>query len=194
MQHLPGQDIPPGGRWRGCVRGARGGCSKGGLWQEGADGAANGGTAACQREEGQEGGCTRSRFPARARPSCACQSCLRVLGNLAWPVPSASYPHAPPPVLRHQIRFLRAVDLMLPSPKTILWALQPPNTQPSRMSRLKPRCIVYISSLLLGHCLLYFIHVYQDKKKFSLSDYPAFALFLRLKNLNNTTSQGTFGK
>lgn len=110
------------------------------------------------------------------------------------PQPPTHTPHAPPPVLRHQIRFIRAVDLMLPSPKTILWALQPPNTQPSRMSLLKPRCIVYISSLLLGHCLLYFIHVYQDKKKFSLSDYPAFALFLRLKNLNNTTSQGTFGK
>lgn len=167
MQHLPGQDIPPGGRWRGCVRGR--------------EGVLKGGTPA---------GGGRRRRPAVALPPASVRRGQEGAAHTAVPTPApdqavpvnpasaswatwhgqrcppASYPHAtrPTPVLRHQIAFYKSSGFNAAPPKTILWALQPPKYTTKQDVTLKPRCIVYISSLLLGHCLLYFIHVYQDKK------------------------------
>lgn len=103
MQHPPRTGHSTRRPVEGLRWGSERGCSKGGLRQEGADGAANGGTAVCQREEGQEGGCTRSRFPCPRQTKL----CLSILPPLPWatwhghcPQPPTHTPHAPPPVLR----------------------------------------------------------------------------------------------
>lgn len=51
--------------------------------------------------------------PAAWRPSCARQSCLRVSGNLAWAMPSASHTHTAP-ALCHKTGFIKAVGLTCP--------------------------------------------------------------------------------
>lgn len=135
MQCLPGQDIPPRGRGRGASR-EQGEespereqigqpthiCPKTGRLSVccAAPPARMGGG-------GQEGGCTRSRF----HPSTGTKLWLSILppvsGNLAWPVPSASYTHATP-ALCHQIRFTRVEDLTLsPLLHSALWTLNPLN-------------------------------------------------------------------
>lgn len=148
MQCLPGQDIPPRGRGRGASR-EQGEespereqigqpthiCPKTGRLSvcRAAPPARMGG--------GQEGGCTRSRF----HPSTGTKRWLSILppvsGNLAWPVPSASYTHATP-ALCHQISFTRVEDLTLsPLLHSALWTLNPLNTKPSNIACLKCKIV-----------------------------------------------------
>lgn len=98
MQHLPGQDIPPGGRWRGCVRGDGGGAQRGtpaGRGQTGRPTVAL--PPASVRRAGRRLH-TQQIPPPAPDQAVPVNPYLRVLGNLAWPLPSTSYPrHTPHP-------------------------------------------------------------------------------------------------
>ena len=110
---LESSDVMPprtGHSTRRLAEGLRQASSEGGVQGEGAAGAANGTSApsqgwcqphttACQNGEGQEGGCTRSRFPPPHPPSMETKLCLSILsphlGKPGVAMPSASS-HTPP--------------------------------------------------------------------------------------------------
>lgn len=154
MQCLPGQDIPPRGR---PVEGLCQGCAERGLRQEGQRGqpmahlppgsdgvrlpAATPRPASMGRGR-REAAHTADSPPAR-RPSCACQSCLRVSGNLAWPRPSASDTHATA-AMCHKISFTRAPDLTLPLTNSSVSSAAPRPHSRARWHTPNPDCCVLL--------------------------------------------------
>lgn len=104
--------------------------------------------------------------PPAQRPSCAYQSCLGISGNLAWPMPSASYTHATP-AMCHKISFTKAVDLTLPPTNSSVGsAAHKIHTQDViHTTQINVLYIYFLESAPMHCFLFYFIHIYMDRQK-----------------------------